>query len=703
VVDSINPIRRSYRRFLIDMHTPDWHPDFLAEFDPPHLARTVASAEATVITVPANNHVGLNFWPSAVGRSHRRIGARDLLGEMLAAARDAGLSSVVYYAIAYVEWYWEEHPEARFVFATGQARRLRLSRAGMADRFRVVCHNNPAYRQFALTQVTELAERCDCDGFNIDMTMWPGPCYCAECRARFRAEEGAELPDGVDWDDPTWRAFARRRSLWLAEFAQLLRDRIASIRPDATIVHQSGPYFSDWWIGGSEELAHATDWLSADTYTTREGLSFALKLSNSLSRVKPAELINTWTAPAIFEHVLPRTPDEMDAVASVAIAHDCALSVIDAIDPSGRIADPNYPMMAKIFAEIRELEPHLGGEMLHDIEIYRSFRGNFDPAESGHTVTELGYPDEREEFRTGSRGHRAAAIAAGGALQAAHQPFGVVTRNDLPTLDPAKVLVLADLRILERDELDAIDSFVRAGGRLYVSGRSPILDDPRFGFRRVGRTNGTVTYIAPTAPADGLFAPFDRRRPMTLHAEQELVEAPDGATILATVTLPWIAPGGERYASTLADPPGRPTESPSVVELRHGAGRIIYSAGSLETETRMSQRAVFVGLVERLLDRTPPVTASAPSCVEVTAFERAGEIVVFALNRQDGEELLPIRDVRIEVRTGAAVRAVRLLPTGEELEAETTADGIAFTLPEFRIRAVIMVKTSLRLAANEDG
>jgi hypothetical protein len=106
----------------------------------------------------------------------------------------------------------------------------------------------------------------------------------------------------------------------------------------------------------------------------------------------------------------------------------------------------------------------------------------------------------------------------------------------------------------------------------------------------------------------------------------------------------------------------------------------------------MSQRAVFVGLIQRLFERTPPVTAIGPACVEVTAFQRPGEIVVFALNRQEGEELLPMRDVRIDVRTAETVKAVRLASTGEEISAEITADGIAFTLPEFRIRSVIVVE-----------
>lgn len=687
-----NPITSSYRRFLIDIHTPDWDPRFLADFSASHLARSVAEANATTITVPANNHVGLNFWPSSVGRPHRVAADRDLLAEMLAAARAAGLNTVVYYAIAYVEWYWEQHPESRFVFADGQPRRLRLSRAGMADRFRVVCHNDPGFREFALTQLTEIATGYDLDGVNIDMTMWPGPCYCGHCRHRFREEAGAELPPVADWSDPVWREFARRRAAWLAEAAKVFAERVRSIRPDATVVHQSGPYFSDWWIGGSDSLAAATDWLSADTYATREGISFALKLSNSLSRVKPAELINTWTAPAIFEHVVPRTPDEQEAVASLAIAHDCALSVIDAVDPSGRIADPNYPIMAGIFERVRELEPQLGGTMLHEVEILRSFRSTFDEAENGRSITDLRCPDEREEFSGSPSAHHAAAISAGGALQAAHLPFGVVSSKDLAELDPRKVLVLANVQWLDPAEVDAIEAFLQAGGRVYASGRSPLLEDDRFGLRRTGRSHGIVTYVAPVPEQADLFLPFDARRPLTVHGAQELVEASGPARVVATVTLPYIEPGGERYASTLADPPGVPTSWPSILELPVGAGRLMYSAGVIEAETHPTQRAVFVRLIEGLLGRPAEIRGRGPRCVEITAFDRGSETVVFALNRPAGDEPVPVRDFVLELRLGRAVREVRLLPEGTPLE-HVEADGlVTVTLPEFRNRCVVAVR-----------
>ena len=704
--DHVNPVQQSYRRFLIDMHIPDWDPTFLSEFSPAALAAAVDRARATVITVPANNHVGLNFWPSAVGRAHRGVGDRDLLADMLTAARRHGLSTVVYYCISYVEWYWETHPESRIVYADGTPRRLRIPTAGSADRFRVCCHNNAAYRDFVLTQVSELATDYDLDGMNIDMTMWPGPCYCPACQERFRREEQADLPLVVDWRDDRWRAFAARRAGWLAEFAGQIDARIHTIRPTATVVHQSGGYVHDWWTGASQDLAGHTDWLSADLYQSREGLSYSLKLFNSLSERKPAELINAWTSPTIFEHVVPRTPAEMETIASVAVAHDCALSVIDAVDPSGSMPEANYTAMKPIFERVRDLEPVLGGRMLHDVAIYHSFTAAFDEHETGRSVADLGYPSERPPHPTFRSDHRSASIRAGRALQAAHLPFGVATRQDLDTLDRWQVLILANVQLLDRVEVEAVTAYVRAGGSLYVSGLTPSQDasaaDGVFalsdvlGVRRIGLTADSVTYASPVAAASETFAPFTTTRPLTIHGRQVLVE-PGSAdvTVLATLTLPYLQPGGEKYASTLTDPPGRPTSYPSIVEHRVGAGRVTYSAGVLEAETHSTQQEVFVRLILRLLARSTRFAAAAPPCVEFTLFERddLGAHILYSLNRQDTEDAVPIRGATVTVAVpGLAVTAITQCPDGERVVWDKPDPAhVLFTVPEFRTMSVVRI------------
>lgn len=702
-----HPLSSEYRRFLIDAHVPDWDDSFLAKISPRGIAQAVASANASVLTVPSNNHAGLNFWPSSVGRSHKAIGDRDLLAEMLDAARSQGLKTVIYYALCYVGWYWEEHPGSRFVFADGSARRMKIARANGAPRFEVVCHNDPDYRVFALTQVRELARAYESDGFFVDMTMLPGPCYCTHCKDRFRRETGGEIPLAVDWRDAIWREYSSCRTVWLAEFAGQVANEIRRHRPTASIAHQSGAYVGDWWGGASNDLAVHTDWLSADVYSTPAALSFGLKLFNSLSRRTPADLLNSWTSPAIFEAVVPRTAVEMECLASIAVAHDAAFTVIDALNPDGSLYESNYTSMAAVFERVEKLEPFLGGELLSDVVIYRSFAAAVDDAESHHSVEDLGYPDELAYRFVSRNSHPLASVEAGVALQQAHIPFSVATSKDLENLSRDKVLVVSNVGFMSDEEIRGIRTFVHEGGRLYFSGSTPELlaHDALgevLGVAIGGTTTDVITYVKPVAEDVFGASPFSGSRPMTLHSPQRLVTSTsDHAVVLATVTLPYTQTGTARYTSILSDPPGRPTSSPAIVENRFGRGRTLYSAGELEVETHSSQRSVFVHLIRSLLGREPYVSSVGDPSVEITVFERAdlGALIIFALNGHGAVSSSRIAQFTVTVETGnRRVAAVSSLPDCGVVPFRTTAPGsIEVTFPPFSVMGVAQIEFAERL------
>ena len=80
------------------------------------------------------------------------------------------------------------------------------------------CPNSP-YRDYARAHAEEICRLFDFEGLRFDMTFWPTVCYCPHCQRRFAAEVGGELPRMIDWDDPRWVAFQRRREAWLSEFA----------------------------------------------------------------------------------------------------------------------------------------------------------------------------------------------------------------------------------------------------------------------------------------------------------------------------------------------------------------------------------------------------------------------------------------------------------------------------------------------------
>ncbi len=201
---------RSFRRFLVDIHIPDWDPRFLSKLDPRKFVDTLAKGGSSSIMVYCNSHVGPTLYPSKLGPAHKALGKKDFVGEVLKHARAKDLSVVAYYSAVYNNAAFLEHPDWRILPHSGVA-------AYENNRYGTCCPNSP-YRDFAVAQTEELCGRYEFDGIFFDMLFWPFVCYCPHCERRFQEEEGAKLPRVIDWHNPTWMAFQRARERWMKEW-----------------------------------------------------------------------------------------------------------------------------------------------------------------------------------------------------------------------------------------------------------------------------------------------------------------------------------------------------------------------------------------------------------------------------------------------------------------------------------------------------
>ena len=82
----------TYRRTLLDMHIPDWDPQFLSQYEPEKVADLYASANISGVLFYCKSHMGLNYWPVPVGAVHPAARDRDFVGEMLVALRARGIA-----------------------------------------------------------------------------------------------------------------------------------------------------------------------------------------------------------------------------------------------------------------------------------------------------------------------------------------------------------------------------------------------------------------------------------------------------------------------------------------------------------------------------------------------------------------------------------------------------------------------------------
>ncbi len=157
------------------------------------------------------------FYPSHFRMQHRAayLGDRDLFGEIVSAAHEAGLVVLARMDSNRASLrFYQQHPDWFTINAQGEP--------GIAGGRYVACINGPYTRQYLPQILTEIIQRYHPDGFTDNS--WTGAgrnwiCQCENCQTKFFQEAGSSLPLKVDWDDPIYRQWVRwsyqcRNEIW---------------------------------------------------------------------------------------------------------------------------------------------------------------------------------------------------------------------------------------------------------------------------------------------------------------------------------------------------------------------------------------------------------------------------------------------------------------------------------------------------------
>jgi hypothetical protein len=495
----------------------------------------------------------------------------------------------------------------------------------------------------------------------------------------------------VDWQDVRWVGFARKREEWLVEFAARQTGVVKAVDAALSVEHQSSTYPLNWRLGVTAQLAPQNDFLQGDFYGDALQGSFVRKLFTKLSSAHPAGF-ETSIGVDLRDYTALKSEELLQAKAFAALADGCAFVFIDSIDPLGTMNPVVYERMRRVFERSMPYERYLGGEPCQDVAVYLSTRSKFDPADNGKTV---------DDPHLSSRApHVDAALSACKSLLDGHIPYTVITERSLDTLSRHRVVLLPNLLVVDRREVDAFRAYVRAGGRLYASKYTSLVtsdgvrqDDlllaDLLGVSYQGETRETFTYIAPQAGHEQLYGAYTRRHPPGLHGSQLVVEARPGAQVLGELVLPYTDPADPvRFASIHNNPPGIYTGAPAIVLNRYGRGRTIYVSGDLESAA--PHRELFLNLI-RLLGEPFSFEMEAPKSVEMTLFDDRQEqrYVVHLVNLQHELPNIPVDDIRVRVRLNGRVPGrLRVLPEGNELPYAVEKGWAAFTAPRLETYAM---------------
>ena len=677
----------AWRRAVIDMHIPDWDEKFLSQFDADEYVQRLVTSRAQSIVCYAQSHVGLFNYPTKIGQQHRGLKGRDIVAEMIERCHRQNIAVVLYVSLIHDRWASDQHAEWRMINAAGQP-------IGPGSRHGFVCPNSP-YREYVRAWVRELCERFDFEGLRFDMTFWAGVCYCAHCRKRWVDEIGGEMPTTINWLDERWVMLARKREAWLGDFAAVCTSTVKQLKPTATVEHQSSTYPRSWGHGASWPLLAQNDFLQGDFYGDALQGSFVRKMLEDLTPHRPFGYETSFSV-ELRDHTGKKSEPLLEAKASAAIADAAAFIFIDAIDPVGTVNPHAHARMGRVFDRLKPFYAHLGGERVADVAVYYSLESKFDMKQNGKSVLQAD---------TAADTHTASSMLAARWLIAEHLPFGVITKQSLAAkLARTRVLVLSNVHFMDAEEAAAIRKWVRAGGMLYASGGTPLVNQlgqlqadfllaDVFGVS-IAKPDWSDRehYIAPTAAGREEFSGWDAKYPAYVRGPGMEVRVRSDATVLATTTLPRPASDPREFSSIHSNPPWTPTEQPEVILNQFGKGRVIYCASLLETVEGLAP--AFISLIRRLhSEYTFHVTAH--SAVEATLFHQPDRrrYVLNLVNFQKDLPNIPVDDIEVKLRLPARIKSVTVLPDGKALKFREHAGVGTFTAP--RLETLLMCAVSV--------
>lgn len=650
-----------YRQIHLDFHTSPAIPDVGADFDPESFVATLRAARVGSVTVFAKCHHGYSYYPTAVGTPHPHLRRRDLLGEMLAACHAAGIRAPIYTTVTWDELAWATHPEWRQLAPGGQV-------AGVVDSplkpgWKNLCMNT-GYADYVVAQVEELLDRYPVDGLFVDIVRYIGaPCVCATCLDQMRAQ-------GVDPDDPAQLerfALAAERG-----FMDRLTGVVRARQSGAGLFYNSRLRLAaDPRLGNRPEIDNFTH-LEIESlpggFWGYDHFPLYVRHFQTYDRDLLAMVGRFHTSWGDFGGLRNRAALEFECFQ--ALAHGAGCSIGDQLHPRGRLDPAVYARIGEVYAEVERREPWCRDtEPLPEIGVLLTSGGPGQPADL-MSASDVGVLHALEQLK-----HQFQLIDADGDLS----PYAVVVLPDAAVLDAALAARLRD--------------YVAAGGSLLISGESGLdrasgtfyLAD-LMGVEYLGAAPYAPDYLVPDPSWDALpgeVAPVCELRGVRLAAR-------DGATVLARAGAPYFNRDWRHFCSHLYTPLDRVTDDAMVVQH----GRAITIARPLFREyaetARVAHRQVIGACLRRLLPAPRVGAHNLPSTAIVTVRRQGADLIAHLLHyvpqrrgRQldSVEDVLPLHEVALSIRTERRPQAVRLVPEGQTVEA-SWSDGYArFVVP----------------------
>lgn len=659
-----------FRQIHLDFHTSEDIPGIAEEFDPEEFADTLAKARVDSITCFARCHHGWLYYDSKKfpERVHPHLQNRNLLKEQIEACHKRGIRVPIYITVQWDHYTAQRHPEWRVLSADGKLAGTPPYEAGF---YRDLCVNTP-YRDFLKAQTQEVLETLPVDGLFFDIVK-VNDCSCRYCAAGMK-EKGLDPSNQADR--------LQYAKLVLDEFKLDMTRFVRQFNSDCTIFYNAGH------IGPSVRESQP-----AYTHYELESLPSGgwgyvhFPLTIRYARTLGVDCLGMTgkfhTSWGDFHSFKNKEALEFECFRMLALNAKCSIG--DQLHPSGKIDKYVYELIGSVYSEVENKEPWcVGARAICDI-------GVFTP----------------EEFT-----HERIPMAAAGAvrmLQEAGHQFDILdSRSDLSGY---KLLILPDNIAVSNEFASKLEKFVADGGKLIATGESGLgpekkaftlkalgvrlKDNPTVagdglpaGGRDIGSGYDYVDYILPKGEIGKGLPPTEH----VMYIKAVEVEAEADSEVLAEVALSYFDRTWEHFCSHRQTPSAGKIGYPGIVR----SGNSIYFAHPIFTLYEKNApkwcKTLLLNAINMLLDE-PVLRHDGPSTVLATVNEQADKnrwvvhLLHYIPERRSRdidiiEDIIPLYELKVSVRTPREVRAVTRVPEGEALPFKIENGRVEFVLPK---------------------
>jgi hypothetical protein len=666
-----------FRQVHLDFHTSPHIPEIGTAFNKKEWQDTLKAGRVNSITCFAVCHHGWSYYNTEVGERHPYLDF-DLLRAQFDACKEIDVNVPIYITAGVNNWAAEKHPEWREMGYDGRylGWTADLTKAG----FKTMCFNTP-FLDFLCEQIREVARIFpDCDGLFYDIIS-QGQCCCKWC-LNSMAEKGL---DPASEDDRKKHA-----GMVLEKYYQKTTAASRELDPNMPVFHNSGHVSR-----GNRDILKYFSHLELESLPTGGwgydhfpmGAKYCTNLEHDFLGMT-GKFHTTWGEFGGFKH-----PNALRYECAAMIAYNAKCSVGDQLHPCGKLDESTYKLIGAAYKEVEEKEAWCRNtESVADVAVLSSVAVNPE------------HPRQEDSD-----------IGVTRILLESHILFDIIDVE--MDFSKYKMLILPDDVIIDDELKKQLDSYLAQGGKLFLTGKSGLnAEETEFLFD-VGAVMEGPSEFSPDyiLPAEELRADFVDS-PSVCYTRSYRVKVTDGES-LGDIYDPYFNRSYKHFCSHQHTPNKLDASGFACGVMKKN---IMYLAHPVFIMYRgfgaVAVKQYVVNCIKKLLGNDSSLTTNLPSTARVTLNKQAAEnrSILHLLNANtilrggqvslSGgnlsragnieviEELLPLYNTEITLKTTEPVKIISLEPQGKALDFEQLGDAVRIKIDEFTCHQMIVLK-----------